>query len=400
MAARELRHDFLARTARRQRLHSVALAHHADDQLELFFLRLLRGSGGEGLAGMKWRAPSPRGPGIELVRPLLDQPKARLVEYAAEQAIGYRDDATNALLDFQRNRIRHELLPLLRRKYQPALDKILLRVMDIVGADAEFAARTAREWLEGAGSPAEGRNSKSESGETALRRCLPFDQLPLAVQRRCVQVQLVELGIVPDYKLVEQLRARADRAVDVQREQAPGSAGAGRAGQNPTLGASPGAGGTPVRFYTVRDQSGWVHLQVAAPEEFSYALAEIELGDRAGEVEFEGARIWWQINSMGAPARPRAGRRHECFDADKVGLRVRLRHWQAGDRFQPIGMACPVKLQDFFTNQKVPRAWRRRLIVATTARGELFWVEGLRISERFKLTKHTIRGLQWRWKRL
>ena len=56
MAARELRHEFLARTARRLGIPSVALAHHADDQLELFFLRLLRGSGGEGLAGMKWRS--------------------------------------------------------------------------------------------------------------------------------------------------------------------------------------------------------------------------------------------------------------------------------------------------------------------------------------------------------
>ncbi|MGD0094548.1 MAG: tRNA lysidine(34) synthetase TilS, partial [Planctomycetota bacterium] len=58
MAARELRHGFLARTARQRHIPTVALGHHADDQLELFFLRLLRGSGGEGLAGMKWRTPS------------------------------------------------------------------------------------------------------------------------------------------------------------------------------------------------------------------------------------------------------------------------------------------------------------------------------------------------------
>jgi hypothetical protein len=63
-------------------------------------------------------------------------------------------------------------------------------------------------------------------------------------------------------------------------------------------------------------------------------------------------------------------------------------------------MACPVKLQDFFTNQKVPRDRRRHLLVAATAKGEVFWVEGMRIAERFKLTKPTIRRLQWRWKRL
>jgi tRNA(Ile)-lysidine synthase len=418
MAARELRHDFLARTAKQRHIPAVALAHHADDQLELFFLRLLRGSGGEGLAGMKWRTPSASDAGIQLVRPLLDQPKAVLVEYAVEQGIRYREDASNAMLDFQRNRIRHELLPLLRDKYQPALNKTISRVMEIVGAEADFAVGVAEEWLarmgnpksevrppsavllRRTGSPKEVRSPKSEDGGAFSQRCLSFDQLPLAVQRRCVQVQLMGLGIVPDYELVEQLRTRADRPVEVTRAQAPGGARAGGAGQKPTVGAAPRTGGTPVLRYAVRDRSGWVHLQVFEPEEFNSGSVEIEVGDRTGEVEFDGARIWWRIASRGATARPTVGLRHECFDADRVGSPVWLRHWRPGDRFQPIGMACPVKLQDFFTNKKVPRARRRQLIVATTAEGVVFWVEGLRISERFKLTKRTIRRLQWRWKRL
>src|SRR5438552_4036069 len=129
MAARKRRHDFLARTALRMRISTVALAHHADDQLELFFLRLLRGSGGEGLAGMKWRNLSPSDPRIQLARPLLDQPKSALRAYAAEQKIVFREDASNALVDIQRNHVRHELLPLLRKKFQPALGKTISRVM-------------------------------------------------------------------------------------------------------------------------------------------------------------------------------------------------------------------------------------------------------------------------------
>src|SRR5262249_50888065 len=65
MAARKTRHEFLANTAARLKIPTIALAHHADDQVELFFLRLLRGSGSEGLAGMKWRNPSPANPKIE-----------------------------------------------------------------------------------------------------------------------------------------------------------------------------------------------------------------------------------------------------------------------------------------------------------------------------------------------
>jgi len=143
-----------------------------------------------------------------------------------------------------------------------------------------------------------------------------------------------------------------------------------------------------------------VRLQATQPAGFKAGGAAMELRGRAGQVEFGGANIWWRISSRSAVGPPKAGVGREFFDVDKVGPLVWLRHWQPGDRFQPIGMACPVKLQDFFTNQKVPRDRRRGLIVATTGKGEVFWVEGMRISEQCKLTKRTIRCLQWRWKRL
>jgi len=118
MAARKLRHDFFARTAMGLGIPTIALAHHADDQLELFFLRLFRGSGGDALGGMKWRSSSPGDDQVALARPLLDLPKEVLQEFASQRRIPFREDASNRSLDFQRNRIRHELLPLLRRHYQ------------------------------------------------------------------------------------------------------------------------------------------------------------------------------------------------------------------------------------------------------------------------------------------
>ena len=440
MAARKLRHDFLARTARGRDIPVVALAHHADDQLELFFLRLLRGSGGEGLAGMKWRNASPSDAEVQLVRPLLDQPKAVLGEYAAEERIRFREDASNARLDFQRNRIRHELLPLLRKNYQPALDRTISRVMHIVGAEAEFTARAAEEWLRAGGSPkGEGR----------------FDDLPVAVQRRCVQMQLLGLGIEPGYELVEQLRVSVDRPVALSRTQTPGEnspkgvlgalAPLTEEGEQPTSNIEhrtsnlqpPTSKAPPQRHpwmldvsevqgqakareagessdahatrqgdrghgmrYAVRDNSGIVHLQVTTREEFNSSSKEADLAGKGGGIEFDGVRVSWRVDARKAIAPARAGVRQESFDADKVGSPIRLRHWRPGDRFQPIGMGCAVKLQDFFTNQKIPRDRRRQLLVAATAQGEVFWVEGTRISERFKLTRETIRRLQWRWKRL
>ena len=397
---------------------------------------------------MKWRNPSPSDPTIELVHPLLDQPKAVLLEYAAEQGIRYREDASNAALDFQRNRIRHELLPLLRGKYQLALERTISRVMDIVGEEAEFAAEAARgwlaqwrkrgarghlvrfgrrmftgapEWLRGVESGQDVRAPGAVSGSAGpLQSATPFDELAVAVQRRCVQLQLLNLGIVPDFELVEQLRTAAERPVGV-------STGAHRGTERrvgpltPTLSPLEGERGKrrqvtrelrlrgkdkrressiAAPLCAVRERSGLVRLQAAEPEGFKSNAVAVVLKGRAGEVEFDGARISWRIDLPKGVGRPKGAIGRECFDADRVGSLVRLRHWQPGDRFQPIGMRCPVRLQDFFTNQKVARDRRRRLIVAATGAGEVFWVEGMRISERFKLTKQTIRRLQWRWKRL
>jgi tRNA(Ile)-lysidine synthase len=289
-----------------------------------------------------------------------------LREYAVGQNIPFREDASNACLDFQRNRIRHELLPLLRRKYQPALDKTILRAMDIAGAEAEFVTEAADDWLR--------------------QKCpAPFEDLPVAVQRRCVQLQLLGQGIAPDYDLVERLRTRAGKAVSV-----------GGTGQ---FSARNETGGTAVPLLAIREAGGIVHLQRAGTPEFGAASMEVALEGRAGEAVFEGTRIGWRIDSKKAAQRKsRAGQ--EVFDAEKVGSPIVLRHWQPGDRFQPIGMRSAMKLQDFFTNQKVPRSRRHELIVAATGQGELFWVEGLRIAERFKLTKNTNRCLHWAWQRL
>jgi tRNA(Ile)-lysidine synthase len=95
----------------------------------------------------------------------------------------------------------------------------------------------------------------------------------------------------------------------------------------------------------------------------------------------------------GARERPSPGT--EFFDADQIGGEVTLRHWRAGDRFQPIGLLSPAKLQDLFVNAKIPAARRRKLLVAAATDGEIFWVEGLRIGEKFKLTPATKNCFGW-----
>ncbi|MGA2801384.1 MAG: tRNA lysidine(34) synthetase TilS [Verrucomicrobiota bacterium] len=367
MAARKLRHEFFVRVAKERGIHVVALAHHADDQVELFFLRVLRGTGGEGMTGMKWRSPSPVNRKISLVRPLLDLTKDELHGFAQRNKIHFREDKTNTLLNAPRNRIRNELLPLLRRKYQPALAKAVLRLMEIVGVEAEAIGETAQQWLKETGRD----GPPGRPADPAMRRGVPaFEKLPIAVQRRVLQLQLASLGIAPDFDLVEGLRRSADLPISVSS-----------------------------KFSVLRDATGRVILRSRPSAEFRSNKLAVNLAGRAGEVGFDGLRIRWHLNTGRRFSLPGGQKAREFFDADKVGNEITLRHWRAGDRFQPMGFKLAAKLQDLFTNAKIPRAQRHDLIVAETAGGEIFWVEGLRMAENFKLTPRTRRRFIWRWHR-
>jgi tRNA(Ile)-lysidine synthase len=350
MAARKLRHEFFARTATERKITAVALAHHADDQVELFFLRVLRGAGGEGVAGMKWRAPSPAEKKITLVRPLLDITKIELEKFARESKTRFREDMTNAQLDVPRNRVRNELLPLLRKNYQPGLAKTVLRLMEIIGAEADAIGGLAAQWLK--------------------ERRPAFANLSVAVQRRVLQAQLAAIGLVSDFDLVERLRESTGKFVSV------------------------GSG-----LSVSREAGGALKLRGTQPAVFDANELELNLQGRPGDLNFGSVKLSWNF-SRGSRGRSPHQTQTEFFDADKIGGKIILRHWRAGDRFQPIGLKSAAKLQDLFTNAKILRERRRELILATTAAGEIFWVEGLRISENFKLTPQTKRRLVWDWRRL
>jgi tRNA(Ile)-lysidine synthase len=346
-------------------MSSIALAHHADDQVELFFLRLLRGAGGEGLAGMKWRSPSSADKQIMLVRPLLGCAKTELLAFVRENQIRFRADASNASADFLRNRIRNELLPLLQKNYQPGLKKTVLRLMEITGAEAELTSKIARDWRATVGG-AVGGGIKTAS-QPATGPC-GFAQLPVAVQRQVLQQQVLDHGLVSDFDLIEQLRQAPEKWVTV----------------------SPG-------LAVARDLAGKLGVRKPLPKKFNADNATLKIAGRAGQGEFVGRKFFWQIQLAGKTILPRKTAGAEFFDADRVGGKIILRHWRAGDRFQPIGLNASVKLQDLFVNAKISVARRHELVLATTAAGEIFWVEGLRISDQFKLTPVTTRRLLWRF---
>jgi tRNA(Ile)-lysidine synthase len=386
MAGRHLRHEFFARTSRRLSIKVVALAHHADDQLELFFLRLLRGAGGQGLAGMSWKAPSPADRRLILVRPLLDQTKEALESFAKRSAIPFRLDASNQDLDIPRNRIRSELLPLLQRGYQPALRRVIGRVMDLVGAESEAVNAWSKLFLQ------RGAATAAHPGIAPI--LAEFSALPTAVQRRCLQLRLQESGIEADFDLIEKLRGAPGEPVCAPRSQRlPPPPGECR----PTAAGRPGEAGN---VFVSHDGKGNLRLVERQAPGFRDQCLNVELRGRSGGFQLEKVTFAWQIVSTLEPGPLSGGPGGEVFDADAVGDKIVVRHWRPGDRFQPIGMRSAMKLQDFFVNQKIPRARRHELLVASTGAGQVFWVEGMRISELFKLRDCTIRGLLWNCQRL
>jgi tRNA(Ile)-lysidine synthase len=353
MAARKLRHEFLARVAKKEKIQTITLAHHADDQVELFFLRLFRGSGGEGLAGMKWRSPSPLDKTICLVRPLLDFSKKEILEFARENKIAFRADTTNFSTDILRNRIRNELLPLLKKNYQPQIQKSVLRTMEIIGTEASFMIGLA---------------ARIRSGKAEIKS--PFKKLPVALQRRILQQELLLVKLLPDFELIEQLRSTAEKFVSVSSN-----------------------------LSVARDLNGKILFRSNSENEFSTDELKIELRGRVGWAQFGKTKFQWRMEAHKKfSISQKTGT--EFFDADKIGNSIVLRHWRAGDRFQPIGMKSPVKLQDLFVNAKIPREQRRNLIVATAECGGIFWVENLRIGEQFKLAAVTRRKMTWNWSKI
>ncbi|MEN7972713.1 MAG: tRNA lysidine(34) synthetase TilS [Verrucomicrobiota bacterium] len=179
MAARQARHDFFAEF----KDSVIALAHHADDQAETFFLKLARGAGTEGLGGMAFSQAIGQ---IQLIRPMLKVSRTTILRWLEENGFEWREDASNSDETFLRNRVRHTILPLLEKELNPNIRETILRTMDIL--------REENEWMK-----LETGNLKLETGT------------PLAARRRLLRKWLFEHGADGvDFDAVEKILGLMD----------------------------------------------------------------------------------------------------------------------------------------------------------------------------------------------
>lgn len=354
MAARRLRHKFLSEKAIERGIGHVVLGHHADDQLETIFLRLFRGEGSS-FGGIRAVAPSPADRRITLIRPLLRIRRDKLEAWAKEHSLNFRTDSSNADEKHLRNRVRHRLIPLIMRQFGPSALDGVLRSTEVTGVEGDWIESQAQEWL---------KNPQSR----------PFAVLPTALQRRIIRAQLIDLDVETSFPRIEWLRENCGRSLSVG------------ASLSLTLESSG----------ILRRAEEAVSLRMNPDEK------QVRVTGSPRELDWSGVTI--QLRRKLVPKdrrRLKVGQEpgRECFDADAIGGLITIRHWRSGDRFQPIGMKSAAKLQDLFVSAKIPAKARRQLVVAEAAGKGIFWVEGLRIAEGFKLQSTSVRYLEWRWNR-
>ena len=347
MAARKLRLQFLQETRRGHGYAKLALGHTADDQVELFWLRLLRGAGLEGLKGM-WPA-TPKG----LVRPLLAVGKAVLLAWLDQEALPYRLDASNLSRAYLRNRVRLDLLPHLTRDYNPRLAQTIWRTQSLLQEDERFLARdTNAAW--------------DRVAERLAADCFALDlnrffSLEEALQRRVLRLGVARLG--------------ADLSLTApQVASLLALAGSARSGGLISLGEK----GENVQ---VARAGAVLHIMAALPDPPREATLLPEC-----PAAVDSPPGWrWQISHCACrPGDPWPSPETAWLNPARVSLPLTARGWRPGDRFWPQGAPGPKKLQDFLVDAKIPR-WLRPHIPLVAAAGEIVWVAGFRLADPVKL---------------
>ena len=367
-AARNLRYKFMFGLARERNAQAVAVGHTADDQVETILMHFLRGSGLAGLKGMSYRSVIQiYDPQIPIIRPLLNLWREDTVMYCAANGLRPHYDSSNDSLNFQRNRIRHLLIPNLE-SYNPRFREAVLRMSQSVKADYAFLMDT----LEAAW---------NETVTEVYKDVVEFDfnllsKSSLALQRNLIKhaMQILRPGVDVNFSAVE-------RATELLKDSAPSSFVDLKGGLRMFREAnhvyiSTSSAKLPVNLWPQMTDS--MPIAVKIP----------------GQVALAGG---WKVNCelwhIPALAREQAEQNEDSFqvwlDAEKVPASLELRARHQGDVFSPLGMdGHSQKLSDFFVNEKMPQRARDHWPLLC-AGDEIIWVPGYRPAHPYRLTEST-----------
>lgn len=361
--AREARYDFFRRTAGRHGLAAVLIAHNANDQAETFLFRLLRGTGGRGLAGI----PPVRVDGaLTYLRPLLAVHREDIERYAQARALTFREDPTNKLLAHTRNRLRHQILPFLQEQLNPQIVDTLCRTSEILRSEEELIEELVAAELA----------AWEQTGETWSRALVELANVHPTLRRRVLLAVLERLRLPASYEIVERIAALAAQG---GRLDLSARAAARVEGDRLLIGAEAAA-------------------RAPVTDEFPIAMSgetEVPAMDlRIAVTPQQNAPGLKELNWRASHARGAGARIETAFlAADAVVGRLRLRTRRDGDRMRPLGLDGMKKLHDIFIDEKISPGQRERWPILVDDRGVL-WLVGIRQDERTRVTPRTARILR------
>lgn len=328
MAARELRYNWFNTVLQMHDYTLLATAHHLDDTVETILLNWTKGAGLEGLMGIPVKNQA-------IIRPLLFASRKEIETYAQNHNITWREDESNASDDYQRNFIRHQIIPKLK-EINPSLEKTVQSGLEKLYNDLDLISHDIESWR---------RQYLSVDGAT---------------------VQLSKRGFV-QHKNKPHLLWRIINKYGFNREQAEDIVR--------SMNSQPGKLFLTDTHKLVIDRENLVLTKIEED------LPEIHISP-------------WQEYVVRGPLKMTIEQQtavtitdspwEAYLDADKISFPLTWRNWQVGDAFYPLGMADRKKVSDFLIDSKVSRA-EKDFVTVLESKGEIVWVVGHRIDNRFKL---------------
>jgi tRNA(Ile)-lysidine synthase len=340
-AARELRYQFFRRLLLDGRLNRIATGHTLDDQAETVLLKIVRGAGSRGLAGIYPRlsVPSSRlsDGSASIVRPLLGTRRNELEPYLLALGQSWREDRSNRDLRHMRNRVRHGILPRLERYLNPAVREALAETAEIARAEEEY-------WQ---GEVARVLPIAWQASSASLHLSI-LSGLPLALQRRVVRAAAESLGLRLDFQHVVQILAVASERALNSRSTALS------------------------HEWAVSRKKGRLQFELqfslAENPEYEYPLpvpGSVEV--RETESRFETVLV--PGNAAGA-YNP-----EDLLNGTLLASELKVRNWRPGDRFWPAHTKAPKKIKELLLERKI--SGRQRIFWPVVVSGtDVVWVRG------------------------
>ena len=342
-AARQMRYECLERARQKMGAQCVATAHQADDNAETVLLNALRGTGIRGLAGIPVRRDAGN-----IIRPLLFARRSEIEQYAREHHIRYRTDSSNESIEYRRNYVRHNVIPVIQASGEfdvvPSLNRMsrLMRQLDdLLTAEVRLVLP--------------GLLTQGDQGSSLLD-IAKLQSKPDYLQEAIVLEVLRRLAVEIDADKVLRVLELCDLTTGSQVQLSKS-----------------------LHVYRDRDYLSFVRPREESPLHESVALGHT--------YAFHDFRFSLSL-PIPVPSELGATPGVEFVDAGTLGDRLLVRSWEEGDWFMPLGLKARKKISDYFVDEKISLLQKKRIPIFES-NGDIVWICGKRLDDRFKVTNRT-----------